>query len=156
MRRSSYLYFASYGLSLLGKGISSVVMPLLVLDRTGDVLAAGVLATVATAASALTGLVSGLVVDRIDRRLVSVVSDVLAALSVAALPLVDALWGLNLPWFLALAVTGALIRIPGMTAHEALLPVLARLGPARPGRMDRLIGTRETVGNVLLLAGPGL
>lgn len=156
MRRSASLYFASYGLSLLGKGIASVVMPLLVLDRTGDVLAAGVLATVATAASALTGLVSGLFVDRIDRRLVSVVSDVLAALSVAALPLVDVLWGLTMPWFLVLAVTGAIIRIPGMTAHEALLPALARLGPAVPHRMDRLIGTRETVGNVLLLAGPGL
>jgi hypothetical protein len=50
MRRSATVYFASYGLSLLGKGIASVVMPLLVLERTGDVLAAGVLAAVATAA----------------------------------------------------------------------------------------------------------
>jgi MFS family permease len=167
MRRSATVYFASYGLSLLGKGIASVVMPLLVLERTGDVLAAGVLATATTAASALAGLVCGLIVDRIDRRWVSVVSDLLAALSVAALPVVDALWGLNMAWFLALAIVGAVIRVPGMTAQETLLPALARLGAdlpdrpggrggAGPGRLDRLIATRETMGNVLLLAGPGL
>ncbi|MEU1897591.1 MFS transporter [Nocardiopsis dassonvillei] len=171
MRRSATVYFASYGLSLLGKGIAGVVMPLLVLERTGDVLAAGVLATASTAASALAGLVCGLIVDRIDRRWVSVVSDLLAALSVAALPVVDALWGLNMAWFLALGVVGAVIRVPGMTAQETLLPALARLGADRPvgrggrrgrsgaagpGRLDRLIATRETMGNVLLLAGPGL
>lgn len=135
-------------------------MPLLVLDRTGDVLAAGVLATVTTAASAATGLVSGLLVDRIDRRAVSVVSDLLAAASVAALPVVDALWGLDMTWFLALAVVGAAIRVPGMTTQETLLPALARLGtsssPPGPDQLDRLIATRETVGSVLLLAGPGL
>ncbi|MEV6817740.1 MFS transporter [Nocardiopsis dassonvillei] len=171
MRRSATVYFASYGLSLLGKGIAGVVMPLLVLDRTGDVLAAGVLATAATAASALAGLVCGLIVDRIDRRRVSVVSDLLAALSVAALPVVDALWGLDMGWFLALAVVGAVIRVPGMTAQETLLPALVRLGADRPGgrggrrgrsgaagpgRLDRMVATRETMGNVLLLAGPGL
>jgi MFS family permease len=156
MRHSPAAYLASYGLSLLGKGIAGVVMPLLVLDRTGDVLAAGVLATVATAASVATGLVSGLLVDRVDRRSVSIVSDLLAAASVAALPVVDALWGLDMTWFLTLAVVGAVIRVPGMTAQETLLPALARLGPDTTGRLDRLIATRETVGNVVVLAGPGL
>jgi MFS family permease len=156
LRSSPALYFASYGLSLLGSGIASVVMPLLVLARTGDVLAAGLIASASTAASALTGLVSGLLVDRVDRRLVSFGSTLLTALSLAALPLVDVLWGLDLGWFLALAVVSAIIRIPGMTAHETLLPALARLGRTGPGRLDRLVASRETVANVLLLAGPGL
>ena len=156
MRRSPAVWFASYGMSLLGAGIASVVMPLLVLERTGDVLAAGVLATVTTAAAAATGLLSGLLVDRIDRRVVAVVSDLLSALSLAALPVVDALWGLDMTAFLVLGLIGAVIRVPGMTAQEAVLPVLARLGDVRPGGLDRLIATRETVGNVLLLAGPGL
>ncbi len=60
LRHSHAVHLAAHGPSLLGKGVASVVMPLLVLDRTGDVLAAGVLATVATAASATAGLVSGL------------------------------------------------------------------------------------------------
>ncbi len=71
LRASPAVYFPSYGLSLLGKGIASVVVPLLVLDRTGDVLAVGVLATVSTAVSAATGLIAGLVVDRLDRLVAS-------------------------------------------------------------------------------------
>ncbi|WP_256503160.1 MFS transporter [Pseudonocardia humida] len=119
-------------------------------------MAAGVLAAVATAASAATGVVAGLLVDRVDRRTVSVVSDLLATASIAALPIVDVLWGLDMTWFLTLAVVGAVVRVPGMTAQETLLPALARLGPAGPGRLDRLVATRETVGNTLLPAGPGL
>lgn len=162
MRRSPTIYFTSYALSLLGAGIASVVIPLLVLDRTGDVLAAGIMATVGMAVSALTGLFSGLLVDRVDRRAVSVIANLLNALSMAALLFIDLTWGLNLAWFLAMAVVGAFIRVPGMTAQETMLPTLARLGEAEPGRngrpvrLDRLVAVRETVGNVLLLAGPGL
>lgn len=155
-RSGPALYLASYGLSLLGAGVASVLMPLIVLERTGDVLAAGLLATVGTGTSAVVGVLGGVVVDRFDRRVVSAVSDVVAAASLAALPLVDAVWGLDLTWFLVLAVVGAATRIPGMTAHEALLPALARLDPTRRGALDRLIGARETLSNVLLLAGPGL
>lgn len=155
-RASSTIFFVSYGLSLLGQGIASVVLPLIVLARTGDVLAAGVLATATTTASAIAGLVSGLLVDRVDRRRVSIACDLLAATAVAALPVVDALVGLDMGWFLLLGVVGAVIRVPGMTARETLLPALARLGPGGPGTLDRLVATRETVGNVLILAGPGL
>ncbi|WP_307796273.1 MFS transporter [Amycolatopsis sp. 195334CR] len=156
MRSSPVLYLVSYGLSLLGKGIAGVIMPLLVLDRTGDVLAAGVLATVSTATSAGVGVVGGLLVDRIDRRLVSSTADLLAAVAVAALPVVDALWGLDMTWFLVMAVLGAAVRAPGMTAHETLLPVVARLRGGPPVVLDRLLATRETLSNLLLLAGPGL
>lgn len=155
------LYLGSYGLSLLGAGVASVLMPLLVLERTGDLMAAGLLATVATGTAAVAGVLGGVVVDRVDRRVVSAVSDVASAASLAALPLVDAVWGLDLTWFLVLAVVGAVVRVPGMTAHEALLPGLARLhGAGRDGGgrrpLDRLIGVRETLSGVLLLAGPGV
>lgn len=156
LRAGPMVWFVSYGLSLLGSGITAAVLPLLVLTRTGDVLAAGLLATVSAAASAATGLVSGLLVDRVDRRAVAVVCGVLGAASTAALPLVDTLWGLDMTWFLVLGVLGAVTRLPGMTAQEALLPVLARLGDARSGRLDRLVAARENVGNVLVLAGPGI
>ena len=157
MNRSGHaLYLASYGLSLLGAGVASVLMPLLVLARTGDVLAAGVLATVSTTTSAAVGVLGGVVADRFDRRVVSAVSDLASAVSLAALPLVDLLVGLDLGWFLVLAALGAAVRVPGMTAHEALLPTMARLGGTRARALDRLIGIRETLANVLLLAGPGL
>jgi len=156
VRRNSVIYLSSYGLSLLGKGIAAAVLPLLVLDRTGDVLAAGILATITTATSAVVGVLGGLLVDRVDRRRLSATSDFLAAASVATLPLVDALWGLSMGWFVGVAVVGAVIRVPGMTALETLLPVLARLEGDRKGALDRLVATRETLSNILLLAGPGV
>jgi len=155
VRRNSVIYLSSYGLSLLGKGIAAAVLPLLVLDRTGDVLAAGILATVTTATSAVVGLLGGLLVDRVDRRRLSATSDLLAAASVATLPVVDAVWGLSMAWFVGVAVVGAVIRVPGMTALETLLPAMARLDGDRGGTLDRLVATRETLSNVLLLAGPG-
>ena len=55
MRRSPAVWFASYGLSLLGAGIARVVMPLLVLERTAVL---GVL-TVEATPDAMRGRVLG-------------------------------------------------------------------------------------------------
>jgi MFS family permease len=156
MSRNTWIYLGSYSLSLLGNGIASVLFPLLVLAKTGDVLAAGVLASVTAAVGAVAGVLAGVVTDRVDRRTVSVVSDVLSAGSVAALPVVDALVGLDLTWFVVLGVIGAFGDMPGMTARETLLPSLVRLDGGRAGALDRLVGVRESLSGALMLVGPGL
>lgn len=156
MRRNTWVYLGSYSLSLLGNGIASVLFPLLVLATTGDVLAAGVLASVTLGVAAVVGLFAGVVVDRVNRRTVSIVSDVLSAGSIAAIPVVDATVGLNLAWFVVLGVVGACGDMPGMTAREALLPQLVRLDGARPGTLDRLVGVRESLSGALMLVGPGV
>lgn len=138
MDRVTRFYFASYGLSLLGNGVASVLLPLLVLARTGDVSAAG--------------LVAGVIIDRFNRRNVSIVSDFISAAAIAALPLIDAVVGLNLTWFIVIAALGAIWDVPGMTAREALLPKLVVAG----GKLDRVVGIRESVAAFMLLAGPGL
>lgn len=127
MGRSTWAYLGSYSLSLLGNGVASVLFPLLVLAQTGDILAAGILASVTAAVAAVVGVLAGVIVDLVNRRTVSIVSDVLSAVSVAALPVVDALWGLNLTWFIVLGVLGSFGDMPGMTARETLLPRLVEL-----------------------------
>ncbi|MCS3428171.1 MFS transporter [Leucobacter aridicollis] len=156
MTRHTLAYFGAYSLSLLGNGIASVLFPLLVLAKTGDVLAAGIVATATTGVGAVVGVFAGVVVDRFNRRTVSVVSDVLSAASVAALPIVDALWGLHLTWFIVLGVIGAFGDVPGLTARESLLPRLVARQRSAPHALDRLVGIREGVSGVLLIAGPGL
>jgi hypothetical protein len=107
------------------------------------------------------------VVDRVNRRSVAIVSDLLSAGSIAALPLVDALWGLDLGWFLALAVIGAFGDMPGMTARETLLPRLVEQDGTDGSRrasgtasgtwsLERLIGLRESLAGVLMIVGPAL
>lgn len=156
MSRNTLVYLGSYSLSLLGNGIVTVLFPLLVLAKTGDILAAGILASVTAAVSAVIGVFAGVVIDRVNRRTVSIVSDVLSAGSIAALPIVDALWGLNLTWFIVLGVVGAFGDIPGMTARETMLPRLVELDGGKQGALDRLVGIRESLSSALLLAGPGL
>ncbi|MBK4216811.1 MFS transporter [Paracoccus caeni] len=155
MHRNTLIYLGSYSLSLFGNGIASVLFPLLVLAQTGDVLAAGTVVAVSAAVSAVAGIFAGVVVDRVNRRTVSIVSDVLSAASVAALPVVDAIWGLNLQWFIILAVIGAFGDAPGMTAREVLLPRLVQLQGNNKGDLDRLVGIREALAGTLMLLGPG-
>ncbi|MGO1306699.1 MAG: MFS transporter [Microbacterium gubbeenense] len=156
MSRNTFVYLGSYSLSLLGNGIASVLFPLLVLAKTGDILAAGILASVTAGVAAVVGVLAGVLVDRVNRRTVSIISDVLSAGSVAALPVVDALWGLNLTWFIVLGVIGAFGDMPGMTARETMLPRVALLGGGKPGALDRLVGVRESLSAVLMLIGPGV
>lgn len=156
MRRNTLLYFGSFSLSLIGNGITSVLFPLLVLATTGDILAAGILASATTAVAAVAGVFAGVLVDRVNRRTVAIMSDLLSAASVAALPIVDVIWGLNLAWFIALGVIGAFGDMPGMTARQVMLPRLGQL-ERRPGSaLDRVVGVRESLSAVLMLVGPGV
>jgi MFS family permease len=99
----------------------------------------------------LAGLVMGVVIDRVNRRTSSVVTDLISAASVAALPVVDLVSGLNLGWFVLFGVIGSLGDVPGMTARDALLPAIVRHGGISS---ERLMGIREALGAVALLLGP--
>lgn len=151
MTRALLLYLTSYALSLLGNAVIAVVLPLLVLDVTGSPAAAGTLALATMLPSALAGLFGGVLVDRFNRRNISIVSDLISAASVAALPLVDAAFGLNLGWFILLGIAGAVGDLPGMSAREALLPALLRRSSVN---YDRMVGIREAISGVVIFAGP--
>lgn len=73
-------YLISDALSMLGNSIAGVVLPLVLLARTGDVLAAGSLALICAVPQFVFGLLGGAVLDRVDRKLVCVVSDLVSAL----------------------------------------------------------------------------
>ncbi|MEH3089035.1 MAG: MFS transporter, partial [Microbacterium arborescens] len=151
MRTAPVAYLASYLLSLLGNSIAGIALPLIVLNVTGSVLGAGVVAAATAVPAVLAGLFMGVVIDRIDRRTASVVTDLVSAGSIAALPVVDLVWGLDLGWFIVLGVLGSLGDVPGMTAREALLPAIVRHSGASA---ERMVGTREALGAVALIVGP--
>ena len=150
---TTILYLLSGSLSLLGNAVLAVALPLIVLERTGSAAAAGTLVLAVAVPTVLASLLGGVVVDRVDRRLASVVSDVISAGSVALLAIVDLLTGLNLFWFMAIGILGALGDAPGMAAREALLPAIVRMS-GQP--IERLIGLRESVSALVIVVGPGL
>lgn len=146
-----FAYLASHLLSLLGNGIAAVALPLIVLQTTGSPLGMATLATATAVPAVVVGLLSGVVIDRINRRTASVVSDVISAASIAALPLVDALWGLDLAWFVVLGIVGSFGDVPGMTAREVLSPMVARHTGLD---LTRVVGLRQTLTSAALVIGP--
>lgn len=153
MRLIPLAYLGSYLLSLLGNAIAGVALPLIVLQVTGSVLGAGTVAAATAIPAVLAGLLMGVVIDRINRRTSSVVTDLVSAASVAALPVVDMISGLNLGWFILFGIIGSLGDVPGMTARDALLPSIVRHSGISS---ERLMGIREALGAVALLLGPAV
>lgn len=151
MNRIAFAYLASYGLSLLGNSIAAVALPLIVLQVTGSVLGAGVVAAATALPAVAAGLLMGVVIDRINRRTASVIADVVSAASIAALPLVDLTVGLSVGWFVLFGIVGSLGDVPGMTARDAVLPAIVRHGAIAS---ERLMGIRETLGAFAMLVGP--
>ena len=91
-------------LSGAGNGAALVVLPWIALELTGSAGSAGLLAAATAVPLLASSLISGTVVDTLGRRRTSVVSDLLSAASVAAIPIVGHLFGLGLGWLVVLAV----------------------------------------------------
>ncbi|WP_229070061.1 MFS transporter [Actinoplanes sp. DH11] len=153
MRLTATAYLCSHLLSLFGNAIAAVALPLVLLQVTGSVLSAGALAAATVVPAVLAGLFAGVVIDRINRRTASVVTDLISAAAVAALPLVDRATGLTLAWFILFGVLGSLGDVPGMTAREALLPAVVRHSGMAA---EQLVGLRESAGALAVLIGPAL
>lgn len=140
-------------LSATGNGITIVALPWLVLERTGSATDAAIVAGAATLPLLASSLFSGTVVDRFGRRPVSLVSDLLSAVSVALIPLLALTAGLSVPMLAALAALGAAFDPAGIAARESMLPAAQK----RAGwSLDRVNSLYEANYNVAYLIGPGV
>lgn len=146
-------YLVSDALSLTGNSIAGVVLPLVLLARTGDALAAGSIALICAIPQFICGILGGALLDRANRKVVCVASDLISAASVALLPIVDGIWGLSFGWFVALGLLGAVGDVPGMTARDALLPEVCE----REGvDLQQFVGASQSLGSLVTIAGPAL
>lgn len=136
-----------------GNGIASVAIPWLILERTGDPVAAGLVGAATALPLLLSALFSGAVVDTLGQRRTSMLSDVLSAISVAAIPVADLVLGLDLGLIVVLVVVGALFDPAGATAREAMLPSVAARARLP---LERGNGIHEAAWGVAYMVGPGL
>ncbi|CAJ1498569.1 MFS transporter [[Mycobacterium] burgundiense] len=139
-----------------GNGISIIAFPWLVLQRNGSAVEASVVAMAATLPLLVATLFAGTAVDYLGRRRVSMISDLLSALSVAGVPVIALLFGVeavNVAVLAALAACGAFFDPAGMTARETMLPEAA----ARAGwTLDKANSGYEAVFNLAYIVGPGI
>ncbi|GAB3278197.1 MFS transporter [Kineosporia babensis] len=151
MPRLVIAYLGSFFLSMLGNSVAAVALPLVMLQTTGSALDAGIVAAATAVPAVLAGLFMGSLIDRINRRTSSVVTDLISGAAIAALPLVALATDLSLFWFVLFGVIGSLGDVPGLTAREALLPAIARHGGMDA---ERLIGLREGIAAICIVIGP--
>ena len=105
-----------------------------------------------TIPSLLFAFIGGHLVDTMGRKPMSIISDVVSALSIVLLIVVDQLFGLSLGWFIALGILGAVGDVPGMSASSALVGDVV----TKTMTLDRLSGINQTIASFGFLVGPAL
>ncbi len=136
-----------------GNGVATVAIPWLVLERTGQPTAAGIVGAATALPLLASSFFSGVLVDTFGKRRISVLSDILSMLSVIAIPLVDLMLGLNLPLIVVLVALGAVFDPAGATAREAMIPEAAR---SAGWTLERMNGVHEASWGVAYFIGPGI
>ena len=144
---------AADAVSNTGNTIARIAIPWLVLEVTGSPALTGLTAFFSFLPVVLSAFFGGALVDRLGFRRTSVAADVASALAVAAIPLVDAVSGIEIWQVIALVFVGALLDAPGVTAREALLPDLAELGDVR---IERATGLHGAIARGSVLVGAPL
>ncbi|HVL23885.1 MAG TPA: MFS transporter [Thermomicrobiales bacterium] len=153
-------FLVGNGVSLIGNVMALVALPWFVLQTTGSASQTGLTGMAAALPAFMSGVLGGILVDRLGGRRMSVISDVVSGLAVVAIPLLHATVGLAFWQLLVLVFAGAFLDIPGLTARRLLLPELSASSGLRPEAMNSsfevMQGASAIVGPALagLLIGP--
>lgn len=119
------IFWAAQTLSVVGDAFALIALPLLVLRATGSVAQMGLLTAVAGAASVGAGVFAGVVVDRLNQRMLLIACDLARMGLYTLIPLVwvfgARIWLLYVVLPLAEAV-GMLFSVTYVTAVRALVP----------------------------------
>src|SRR5680860_862582 len=114
------------GISLIGNALMMVALPWFVLETTGSAGRTGLIGMMSALPALASGILGGVVVDRLGGRRMSVVADIVSGVAVLLIPLFYQTVGLNFIGLMLLVFAGAALDIPGITGRRLLLPELAR------------------------------
>jgi predicted MFS family arabinose efflux permease len=150
--RDFRLLWTGESISSLGSSVSAVALPLVALtDLHASVLMISLLTAAAWLPWLLIGLPAGAWVDRLPRRRVMLVADLVSLAAYGSIPLAAALGWLSLAQLLVAALAGGTASVFFATAYRAFLPALLDQADLLEGNA-KLQGSQQ-VANV---AGPGL
>jgi MFS family permease len=152
-----------------------IAIPWLVLELTGSALSTGIIAALAAIPAIAMSPLAGLLIDRVGRAKISILSDVLSGLSVFMIPFVAMTGRVDLWVVAAAALLGAIFDPAGYTArktlieptakasgvslaranslHEALFALGFALGPALGAALIGAVGTILSFGVITVLFG---
>lgn len=155
----------SQSLSALGDAFALVAIPLLVLHATHSVAQMGLVTGLGGVASIITGVFSGVIIDRFDRRILLIICDLARCVLFAAIPVVwlftPQLWLIYVVMALAAAFSmifdvGYVTVVPAIVAEGqitdangllfAAQAITSVAGPALAGLVSGLWGPSAAVG----------
>lgn len=122
--RAFNVFWAGQTMSGLGDSFAFIALPLLVLSATGSLVQMGLVTGTFGVASLIAGLISGAIVDRVDRRQLMILCDVVRALAYSAIPLT---WWLGGPKVLVIYVVTAVGALFGNAFQVAAITAVANL-----------------------------
>ncbi|MER5311264.1 MFS transporter [Streptomyces sp. NPDC002773] len=124
---------AANAVSITGNSLTLIGVPWFALDTTGSPGKAGLVAFCAALPVLVSAIAGGPVIDRLGRRRVSIASDLVCALALAAIPLLHRAGALEFWMLCALMALNGLCHAPGEMARHVLVPDLAeRAGTSLP------------------------
>lgn len=121
-----YVLLVTSLVSIFGNQLTAIAVPWFVLETTGSASLTGITAAVTIVPVVIATFFGGALVDRTSYRTLSVVSDLISAVTVAAVPLFYHTTGLTFAGLLVLMFLGAIFDAPGSTARQAMIPSLSR------------------------------
>lgn len=146
-------FLTGTGVSLLGNTMAMLAIPWFVLDTTGSASKTGFAGVATFLPMALSAVFGGPLIDRFGGRRMSIISDVVSAVAIAAIPTLYYLDVLTYPLILILIFLGAMLDIPGLTARRMLLPGFQKQAGLRPEQMNTAF---EVLSNIASMLGPAL
>jgi MFS family permease len=135
----------------LGDSAALIVIPLLVLEATGSVAQMGLVTAAIGAGNLVSSMVSGVVVDRVDRRKVMILSDLGRMLFYLAIPLIWWLHGPSLTAIYVVATMTAYLTTFFFIAYTSVIP-----GVVNKEQITEANGRLQATVAVAYVAGPML
>ncbi len=154
MRRSSrdfWLFFGGETISNLGSAFTLFALPLLIYRLTGSALNLALSTVAEMLPYLLFGLVIGAWVDRVNRKRLMLVVDLLQALILASIPTLYVVGSLSLWWLYGVGFVSATLKIGFESAQFAAIPHLVgkdELDTAN-GRIQASFSLAQMLGPVL-------
>lgn len=130
-----------------------LAIPWFVLQTTGSVAKTGITAFFTTVPSVLAAFLSGLIIDRLGYKRASVIADIASGISTALIPLLYYTVGLAFWQLLILTFLGGLLKAPGETARDSMVP---DLGTGAGMQMERVNAIADGLSRVSGLLGAPL
>jgi Na+/melibiose symporter-like transporter len=122
--RSFLIFWIGQSLSVVGDAFATVALPLLVLQATGSVIQMGLVTATFTVSSVMSSLLSGIIVDRVDRRWLMIICDTGRLLLYGSIPLVWLLAGPQLWLVYVVVALGTCLAMCFYVAYNTVLPHL--------------------------------